>query len=190
MYPNSRIKGIDINEEKLKMATKIKEKFGCKNLEFEKMDLSVDSTAEKFDLVLLLQVIEHIEDDRKTLIRIGEIMNSGGHLIITAPNSESKIINWSKKYVSVKGHFRDGYKVSELAKLLTDANFNIDEVRFLSGGIGQLVEKFETYLKIKLPSLLFGLVYPYLNCVAFLDDYLKANDRKHTSGILMVAVQS
>lgn len=189
-YSNSKVKGIDVNDEKLNLAMAVKRKFGLSNLTFEKMDICADSTNEKYDLVLLLQVIEHLRDDRKTLARIREIIRDNGYLIITAPNIQSPIINWSKHYVTVKGHFRDGYRVKELTEMISDAKFNIKEVRPLSGTIGQLVEKVETYSKINLPSSLFALMYPFLDHIAFLDDYLKAYNSTNGSGIMVVAIAS
>jgi 2-polyprenyl-3-methyl-5-hydroxy-6-metoxy-1,4-benzoquinol methylase len=187
-YSHSQVKGIDFNEEKLSIAKFVKKKFNLKNLKLEKMNICDRSTTEKYDLVLLLQVIEHIQDDRATLKKIREIMSNNGHLVITAPNEHLSMINWYKRYVTVEGHFRDGYKPGELAKMLADANFKIKEVRHLSATIGQLIEKIETYLKINFPSFFFALLYPFLECIAFLDDYLKAKNDTNTSGILVVAV--
>ena len=101
-YPNVRVKGIDINDEKLDQAQRLKEMFGLKNLTFEKMDLCNNPLAEKYDLVLLLQVIEHLSDDRATLKKIREVMSDDACLIITGPNSQSPLISWSKRYVDVE----------------------------------------------------------------------------------------
>ncbi len=39
-----------------------------------------------FDMVLLNEVIEHVQDDRRTLVESVRILRPGGHLIIFAPN--------------------------------------------------------------------------------------------------------
>lgn len=186
-YPNLRIKGVDLDEKKIFQAACAKKKFGLRNLIFVKDDLSVNTVTEKHDLVLLLQVIEHLRDDRAMLARIRELMSDNGHLIITGPNVRSPIINWSKKYVDIKGHFRDGYTIEHLSKIVVEANFKIKEVRYLSGTIGQSIEKVETILKTNFPSLVFAILYPLLNAAAYIDDYLKPKDNEHASGILIVA---
>jgi len=146
-YPDSKVKGIDISKEDLNVGRLVKRKFSLKNLAFEKRDVCVDSINEKYDLVVLLQVIEHLRDDRAALKEIRQIISNKGHLIITAPNIESQIIDWLKSYVTVEGHFREGYKLEELVQMLVNANFKIKQIRYLSGTIGQFAQKVETYLK-------------------------------------------
>lgn len=40
---------------------------------------------ERFDLIALLDVLEHIEDDRGTLEALGTLLKPGGHLLISVP---------------------------------------------------------------------------------------------------------
>ena len=42
-----------------------------------------------FDLVLMIEVIEHIEDDQRALLNILKIIKPGGMLILTTPNGET-----------------------------------------------------------------------------------------------------
>jgi len=185
-YPSSKVKGVDIREEQLNVGRLVRRKLGLKNLTFERRDICDGSTNEKHDLVLLLQVIEHLKDDRMALKEIRKLASSGGHLIITAPNSESPIMDWCSRYVTMHGHYREGYALEELAQMIRSAHFNINEIRPLSGNIGQIVDKVEIYLAIKFP-VLFALTYPLLNYLVFLDDFLGMRTRKPTSGVLIVA---
>lgn len=186
-YPNSKVKGLDINEEQLNVGRVVKRKFGLKNLTFERTDVCDASIIKKHDLVLLLQVIEHLKDDRTALEEIRKIVSDNGYLILTAPNLESPIIYWSNRYISIDGHHREGYALDELVQMISNAHFRIKEIKHLSGTIGQIVEKVETYLKIKF-SALFPLMYPLLNYLVCFDDFLGIKTRKSTSGILIVAV--
>jgi 2-polyprenyl-3-methyl-5-hydroxy-6-metoxy-1,4-benzoquinol methylase len=186
-YPNSQVKGTDFNEEKLDTACLVKKAFGLRNLTFEKTDVCPNDTREKYDLVLLLQVIEHLEDDRTALARIRQVVDEKGHLIITAPNIHSWIIEWNRRHLTVAGHFREGYSDDELARMVTEASFKIEEIKHISGTIGQFVERLETYLKLNFP-LLFPLSYPFLYLLTFFDDRLRAKAGKNTSGILILAV--
>src|ERR1700722_2615014 len=47
--------------------------------------LEVDAFAQKWDLVGLFDVVEHIEDDKSFLLRLREILNDRGWLAITVP---------------------------------------------------------------------------------------------------------
>lgn len=185
-YPFSKVKGVDIREEELKVGRGLSRKFGLKNLTFERRDICDGSINEKHDVVLLLQVIEHLKDDRSALKKIRKLVSTGGHLIITAPNSESPIVDWCGRYVTMHGHYREGYALEELVQMIRSAHFNIDEIRPLSGNIGQIVDKAEIHLTIKFP-VLFALIYPLLNYLVFFDDFLEMRTREPTSGILIVA---
>jgi 2-polyprenyl-3-methyl-5-hydroxy-6-metoxy-1,4-benzoquinol methylase len=185
-YPNLRVKGFDVNEEQLNVGRLVKRKLGLKNLILEKRDICDGPINEKHDLVLLLQVIEHLKDDRMALKEIRKIVSDSGHLILTAPNLESPMIDWSNRTVTIGGHYRDGYTLEQLVQMITDAHFKIKEIKHLSGAIGQIIEKVETYAKINF-SVLFPLVYPFLNYLIFFDDFLGVKTRKSTSGILVVA---
>lgn len=188
-FPDSKVKGLDINEEQLNVGRLVKKKFGLKNLSFEKSDIKNAGTNEKYDLVLLLQVIEHLKDDTATLKAIRNVVKDGGHLIITAPNRESPIIHWLENYITVEGHYRDGYTLEELVQKVANANFKIKEIRTLSGNVGQIIEKVETYLKID-SYILFALVYPFLNYLIHIDDFMRIKRKERSSGILIVAEAS
>jgi len=185
-YPNSKVKGIDINEKELDVGRLVKKKFGLNNLNFEKRDICAGLIGEKYELVLLLQVIEHLKYDGAVLKEIRNMINDNGHLIITAPNLESAVIKRLQRYIKITGHYRAGYKLEDLAILVRASNFKIKQIKYLSGTIGGLIEKLEKYLRIN-NILLFSLLYPFLNCLALLDDHFNAKSAIHASGILIVA---
>ena len=47
------------------------------------------SSENRFDLVLMLNLIEHISDPKETLIKIEQMMNPGGIVLLKTPNTES-----------------------------------------------------------------------------------------------------
>lgn len=57
---------------------------------------------QKFDLVLLLDVVEHIKDDKKALSEAKRVLKSDGAIIITAP---AMPFIWSK-HDQMQGHYR------------------------------------------------------------------------------------
>lgn len=72
--------GVDIDEKKVKIAQK-------------QFDSVLKAPAEKlpfnknfFDIVLLHEVIEHVNDDKQTIRECFRVLRSGGYLIIFAPN--------------------------------------------------------------------------------------------------------
>ena len=68
---------------------------------------------DKFDTILYLHVLEHIEDDRKELKEVETKLNKGGHLIIMVPRHQKLYSNFDKSI----GHFRR-YEINFLKKFL------------------------------------------------------------------------
>lgn len=184
-YPKVAVTGIDVNKKELQIANIIKQKFGVKNVSFEERNIYLDSTQQKYDLVLLLQVIEHLDNDALALKKIRDMLTDGGHLILTTANSKSRLINWVKQHIKLDR--RDGYTLEELNSLLKTAGLKIEQVIYMSGTIGGIIERIEKYLKIK-NLWLFSLLYPFLNILTNFDDYLRVKSPLYTSGILVLAV--
>lgn len=82
--------------------------------------------AEKpFDLILLLDVLEHIEDDDEALRSAHRALQPGGRLLLTVP---ALPMLWSRHDV-VNGHHRR-YLPRELRDRLRAAGFRVEDVRY------------------------------------------------------------
>ena len=73
---------IDLSEESRIIAENNGHVFFCSKIE----DLKVDK---KFNLVLMLNLIEHVSDPKKVLQNTFNLMDSGGMLLIKTPNTDS-----------------------------------------------------------------------------------------------------
>lgn len=186
-WSKATVRGIDINENELKTANTAKVLFGIRNLTFEKSDLCSEPIQQGYDLALLLQVIEHLDDDISALRKIRSLLKEKGCLVITTANARSGIVTWIKRYVKLQR--RDGYTLEELGILLHNSGFRIQQVRYLSSTIGGIVERFEKFVRIN-SAWLFSLVYPLLEALTFVDDFFGAKSALHASGILIVATAS
>lgn len=78
-----------------------------------------------FDVLCLLDVIEHIEDDRTFLSDIMSRMRSGAKLIITVPALQSLWSAWDE----VHGHYRR-YDKNMLRSLFSDQQGKIGELNY------------------------------------------------------------
>ena len=74
---------------------------------------TVDALAadERFDAILYIDVLEHIEDDASELARSARRLRLGGHIIVLAPAHQSLYSEFDKAL----GHFRRYSKASLLA---------------------------------------------------------------------------
>jgi len=78
---------------------------------------------EPFDIALMLDVLEHIEDDRGALESLYQLLSPGGYAILTVPALMSL---WSV-HDEVNLHFRRYHK-RPFRTLLTDAGFTIHKL--------------------------------------------------------------
>ncbi len=77
--------GIDTDPEKLRWATALAERNGCRPEFLLGSVASLPCRGESFDLVLLLDVIEHLEDPLTALAEVHRVLRPGGRVLIAFP---------------------------------------------------------------------------------------------------------
>lgn len=75
---------------------------------------------ETFNLILILDVLEHLPNDKKVIKHIYKILNDNGHIIISVP-IRMKEWTWQDEEL---GHFRR-YEIKDIANLLSNEKFKI-----------------------------------------------------------------
>ncbi len=75
---------------------------------------------EKFDFVTALDVVEHIEDDREALTQIGDLLKTGGTLMVTVPAYQQLF----SMHDAAIGHYRR-YTRHSITKLLEESGFSV-----------------------------------------------------------------
>ena len=75
---------------------------------------------ERYDLILMLDVLEHIEDDKRALAAAFDLLVPGGHLVMTVP---ALMLLWSEFDVVNRHHRR--YRPGPLGDLLRQAGFEV-----------------------------------------------------------------
>jgi SAM-dependent methyltransferase len=84
-------------------------------------------TEQSQDLILLTDVLEHIEDDQKTLQILFQTLRPGGHLLLTVPAYK---FLWSK-HDEEHGHFRR-YRKTPLKNLLLKSGFRVPRITYFN----------------------------------------------------------
>ena len=92
---SEKVKAIDYTNI-LDYARAMTKKRGIHNVSFEKMDLANLKENEKFDLIICLSVLEHIEDTEKIFQKFKGILNEKGLLIVGYP-IESNLMKLIRK---------------------------------------------------------------------------------------------
>lgn len=81
-----------------------------------------------FDFIICLEVIEHIEDDKKALKNMFNLLKPSGKLIISTPSKNAPLykLGVAGKFDKRVGHLRR-YSLEELERMLDEVGFTILE---------------------------------------------------------------
>jgi ubiquinone/menaquinone biosynthesis C-methylase UbiE len=111
-----RVVGVDLNEEYVKVAqARLKENPGVEVLVSDATQLKWHQS---FDTVVMLDVLEHIEDDVQTLNQLSACLKPGGKIVIKVPALEFLYSPLDQ----VIGHYRR-YTKKTLVDTFEQANF-------------------------------------------------------------------
>ncbi|MDH3255591.1 MAG: class I SAM-dependent methyltransferase [Acidobacteriota bacterium] len=114
--------GIEPDERLAASTPKWSSRVTCSTLE------EFQAPEERFDLIILLDVLEHLEDDRGALRGLRDLLVPTGALLLTVPAFP---LLWSQHDV-VNAHFRR-YRYRELKSRIEEAGFEPSQVNFFFG---------------------------------------------------------
>jgi len=134
-YKNADVTGVDLEKHLVDDSNKFVERAGLKNLRFEQGDLVKYQNNKNFDLILSVDVLEHIEDDRTLIHGFSGLLKPGGFLIISTPS----LLRAHEHDGSFVGeHFREGYSKEDIEEKLKDAGLAVKKFEYSYGLFGDL----------------------------------------------------
>jgi len=126
--------GVDISSKAIKECSVSTKSLGLEHLNFKQLDFPNKYPNEKFDVVILTEVIEHLEDDKKTLMVINKLLKPNGLIILSTPSNTAPLhrLGVTKKFDKDVGHLRR-YSLEEIARLVKKSGFKIIETKKTEG---------------------------------------------------------
>lgn len=119
---------------------------------------------DRFDVVVCLENIEHILDDRKLMVDMFACLRPGGRLLLTTPYFHNIAIDkWDRgPYTKVEdgGHVRRGYTRTMLEELCSIAGFHVESFSFCGGYLSQMTTRLMRFLSRAHPLLGWSVVLP------------------------------
>jgi glycosyltransferase involved in cell wall biosynthesis/SAM-dependent methyltransferase len=100
---------------------------GDERIEVVKGDFASAAEGRQFDAVVLINVLEHIEDDQGLLQSICDRLKPGGHVLVFAPALPSLYSDFDRKI----GHHRR-YRRSTLVRRMFGAKLEVVESRYMN----------------------------------------------------------
>lgn len=174
-FPKWNILGLDVKEEQIADCNQFFSKIGAKGVHFETADLTQLTFDQRFDLVLCVDVMEHIEEDRKVLSNYYQSIKKGGMLLISTPSDQggSDVHDHDHDSEGAVGfideHVRDGYGIAELDEKLKTAGFSRTEIHYQYGPPGRLSWLLSMKYPIQLLNIsrLFFILLPFYYLLFF-----------------------
>ncbi len=187
-WQDSKVHAADLKTDYMTQYASYAEHVYPERFSWKQADLVQYKPEIRFDLILAIDILEHIEDDRQVLSNFFDCLKSGGILIISTPSDKDEAARFTEE------HVRPGYDKSDLSDKLTNAGFSIKNFQFSYGIFGKLSWKLSIYYPLKLVSiskymlLLLPIYYIALYLPIYILMQLDINTyNKSGNGIIVVA---
>lgn len=165
-----QITGIDVKEEQIEDCQSFFNSIGHSNVNFAVGDLTKYKTKQAVDMVLSVDVMEHILEDVKVFENFHASLKTGGMVLISTPSDQGGSDVHDHDHESfIDEHVRDGYNIDEIQQKLESAGFSKTEARYSYGSPGKISWK----LSMKYPILmlnaskLFFILLPFYYVLVF-----------------------
>lgn len=117
-----KVDAFDLDKEAIKLAKGYSKN---KNVNFFSRNILGFKSSKKYDMVLAVEVVEHIKDDLKAIRNTGKLLGSKGFFLMTVPANE----RYRTEFDNRSGHVRR-YSEEDLAGKLKKSGFNIIKIKY------------------------------------------------------------
>ena len=184
-YPRALVVGVDTDSTKMASNKALKDLFHLSNLQYEVSDLLNLSRTRKYDLIVALDVLEHIEDDGEVLKSFRSSLSNGGKLILHVPKAKQLwFFKGASEYV-VEDHVRPGYTEDELYDKLKLSGFKINQIIPTYSFFESLANQMGIIFSKNL--LLYSIMLPFLYILSFMPQGLLRKENHISNTLLIVA---
>lgn len=198
MFRHWRIRGIDIIASQVEGCNHFVKNAGASGrIEFAVADLTKLTDTEKYDLILTVDVMEHIEEDELVFSNFFRSLRKNGKVIISTPSDLGGSDAHSHSDGSfIDEHVRNGYGSEEIALKLAREGFSDIVVKYTYGWQGSLSWRLSMKYPVKMlnKSYFFFLLLPFWYIIAMpfslILNFLDLNCRhKSGTGLLVTATR-
>lgn len=195
---NARILGVDVKQEQIDDCNDFFQKIGRGHrVKFEYADLTEFVRDDHYDLVLSVDVMEHILEDEKVFQNISRSLHKGGTLLISTPSDQGgSDVHDEGEHSFIDEHVRDGYNIDDIQLKLKNAGFSSVEAKYSYGTPGSIAWTLSMkwpILMLNASKLFFLLLIPYYIVVypiAFVLNWIDTvTSHKKGTGLIVKAVK-
>lgn len=170
LFPGAQINGWDLDPNKVALAREIAREGHVANVKFDVRDLFESGDEDtRYDLVVSIDVLEHIHDHHRALQRMHSVLRPGGFLYLHTPQPDQQRIFNQFRTWEHEDHEHEGFTRPDLVNELTSIGFAMVDVRETFGLPGRLAWELN-HIALLRSQLLAGLTFPVLQALASLDN--------------------
>lgn len=166
-----KIKAVDINSEHIEDCNRFFGKTGLSGrVDFHTGDLTALSDINSYNIILSVDVMEHIEKDVLVFQNFYKSLKDNGILLISTPSDKGGSDVHNDKEVSfIDEHVRDGYGIKDITEKLSFAGFRSVEAAYTYGKPGNLSWRLSMKYPVKMlnVSYLFFIILPLYYLIFF-----------------------
>lgn len=190
-YPDWQLTGVELDPSLAKSARRAAERGHLTNLTIVEGNILELDEKQAYDLIISIDVLEHIQDDVGLLRRFWQALKPGGYLVLHVPRRHQQMWRWlpvfhrhgvvgyirekgtanNRQRVLIEGHVRDEYTAEELHCVVEKAGFRVVGMRETIGRWGEISFELNNLLwQWPLLRYFFALLtYPVAVLIGYLD---------------------
>ena len=158
------ITAIDVKEEQVADCNAFFRRIGRPQVNFEVGDVTKFQRPDTFELVVCVDVMEHILEDEAALRCYSSSLKPGGMLIISTPSDQGgSDVHGEGEGSFIEEHVRDGYNIDDIRAKCLRNGFSKVEARYSYGAPGMVSWR----LSMKWPLLMLGAGKPFFIVLPF-----------------------
>ena len=193
-----KIKAIDINSEQTEDCNAFFRNCGLSDrVTFQTADLTSLSELNCYDIILSVDVMEHIDNDVLVFQNFYRSLKKGGILLISTPSDKggSDVHSQDEKSF-IDEHVRDGYSIDDITGKLSRSGFGKIQTLYTYGKPGNISWRLSMKYPVKMlnVSYIFFIILPFYYLIFFpvslilniFDLYL---NHKSGTGLLVTATK-
>ncbi len=171
MNPGWNIKAVDINSEQIEDCNRFFNKTGASGrVAFAIGDLTTMTDTDCHNIILSVDVMEHITEDVLVFQNFYKSLKNNGILLISTPSDKGgSDVHDDTEESFIDEHVRDGYSIEDITEKLSLAGFKSIEALYTYGKPGSISWRLSMKYPVKMlnVSYLFFILLPFYYLISF-----------------------
>lgn len=164
LNPATKITAVDVKDEQIADCSAFFQKIKRSNVQFSIEDLTKFRKPDTYQLIISVDVMEHILEDEQVFSNFYASLSKGGMLLVSTPSDQGGSDVHEHEHESfIDEHVRDGYNIEDIQQKLFSAGFTKVEAKYVYGTPGKISWR----LSMKYPILLLNVSYLFIVLLPF-----------------------